>query len=390
MSPQEIVMLNMNTCQAYLQGVSNRNWQVLQELLRRESVKQVLAVDFPPLNLKQQLRFLIKGSKASGQVIAKGTFWQLVQVNKKLFVLSLLSKSYNQVQITRQIKKCIAILGFNNYSLWSYVPLLAECFGSLGEKQSVFDAVDNWQIHQSYNKPELRVELGKSYQIISKKADVVFTVAKDLLKLFPEHKNIHWIPNGVDLEHFAGAKTIPLEIKKLPRPIIGYHGVIQNRVDLDLLEKIAKQFNQGSLVLIGPTWPNFLAKIRPKSPEKKRLAKYNNVHFLGAVAYQKLPSYIAGFDVGIIPHLKTEFTETMNPLKLYEYLACGKPVVATPIAGVEQFSQLIKIASSQDEFCQQIKQSLSLNSPDLIKKRQASVVNYSWKRRVDQMLSYLA
>lgn len=390
MTPCPVVMINMNTYRAFSQGVSNRNWQILQELLKRPQITQVLAVDFPPTSFKQKLRFYLKDFSLPYELIKKRSDFRLFRINEKLAVLSLPTRATCEKKITAQIKYGIDLLGIKNYLLWSYNPLLADCLGELKETKTVFDAVDNWLWHQSYqNKPKLLAQLNKNYQLIAQKADVIFTVSQDLLELFPVHKNIHWIANGVEIEHFSQAENIAEPIINLPHPIIGYHGVIQNRLDLDILEEIAKQFTTGSLVLIGPTWPMYLAKIRPKSIEKARLAKYPNVHFLKAVPYSELPRYIAGFDVGIIPHKKTKFTETMNPLKLYEYLASGKPIVATPIAGIEQFPHLIKTASAKEEFCQQIKQALSENNPALIKQRQDAVSAYSWHSRVDKILSYL-
>lgn len=379
MTPLSVVMICMNTYRAFTQGVSNRNWQVLQEFLKRQDIDRVLAVDFPPVYCKQQLRFFLKDSKISGKIIKRGYPWKLTQINNKLFVLSTLTKSRHEVKITKQIKQCLWALNFKDFILWSYVPLLSDCFGKLGEKNSVFETVDNWLLHQSYkNKPRIKNQLERNYQIISQKADFIFTVAKDLLTLFPDHQKKYWIPNGVNLDHFIKHGPIPKSLNDLKRPIIGYVGTIENRVDFKIINALAEKFKTGSLVMIGPNWSKYRYK-----------KKYANLHYFGPVSYADLPSYLAAFDVAIIPHLENEFTRTMNPLKLYDYLAAGKPVVTTPVAGVEQFHEQIRIARSSEEFCREVSNSLGLNTQELISKRREAVRPLSWKNKIDQMFSYL-
>lgn len=379
MTPQNVVMICMNTWQAFSQGVSNRNWQVLQELLKRPDIDRVLAVDFPPISFLQQLRFFFKDSRISGKIIKMGSSWKLTQINNKLFVLSTMTKSTNEAKITKQIRQCIRILNFKNFILWSYVPLLADCLGKLGEKMSIFETVDNWSLHQSYqNKPKIKNQLEKNYQIIAQKADFIFTVAEDLLLLFPDHQKKYWIPNGVNLDHFIKNGSIPQSLDDLRRPIIGYVGTIENRVDFTIISALAEKFKTGSLVMIGPKWSKY--------PYEK---KYPNLHFFGPVSYADLPRFLAAFDVAIIPHLDNEFTRTMNPLKLYDYLAAGKPVVTTPVAGTEQFRGQTRIARTAEEFCREVVNSLELNTQELIYKRREAVRPLSWKNKVDQMLSYL-
>lgn len=391
MTKTDIVVLNMNTYSAYRLGVSNRNWQILKQLIGRDDVNRILAVDFPPIQPRQTLRAYLKDFRIPGQVIKKRPNSRLKQIDQKLFVYSTTTRINQKDKIRQQIQECLDILEFKDFFLWSYLPFLSNCIGKLGEKISVFDAVDNWIYHQSYaDNPELVNQLKKDYATIREKADIIFTVSEDLLKLFPIRKNIFWIPNGVDFEHFSRETEIPKLFSYFQKPLIGYVGVIQNRVDIDILTEVARKFYQCSIILIGPTWPRYFKSLRPKSPEVARLEKYSNIYFLGPVSYQNLPDYLAAFDVAIIPHKKNEFTSSMDPLKLYEYLAAGKPVVTTPVAGVGKFGDIVKIANTKDEFCQKIKESFSLNTSTLAKQRRSSMRFHSWKNKVNDMFSRIS
>ncbi|NQU99602.1 MAG: glycosyltransferase, partial [Parcubacteria group bacterium] len=114
-----------------------------------------------------------------------------------------------------------------------------------------------------------------------------------------------------------------------------------------------------------------------------------NIYFLGRIKYQELPNYLNNFDIAIIPHKINDFTKSMNPLKLYDYLACGKPIITTPVAGIDNFRDLISIASPKEEFNNKIQEALQNNNRDLEEKRIDSVRDYSWKSRVNKMMSYI-
>jgi glycosyltransferase involved in cell wall biosynthesis len=136
----------------------------------------------------------------------------------------------------------------------------------------------------------------------------------------------------------------PMELSALPKPIIGFWGVFDERMDGTILTDVAKRFASGSVVVLGPIDRN--TKLFEKSP---------NIHFFGSIPYKELPSWASGFDVCILPYKVDESTQSINPLKLREYIATRKPVVATALPEVLRLSQFIRIAA-QNNFAEAVYQ----------------------------------
>lgn len=374
-----IVMINMSSYSEWEKGVVNRNYHVMNNLLKDLRVNKILAVDFLPFTVKRAIRSHLENIVLgpSGEVILRRLFSRLVAINDKLYVFSTVNSFFSWSKVTKQLKKIIQKLNLgDNLVLWSYFPFYIGGFGKLSEKISVFDTVDNWIEHSSYTK--YKEVLRNNYNFIDQKANLIFTVAPELLRIFNRKKNIYWIPNGIDIEHFqTKAKIISRKIANLPHPIIGYVGTIQSRIDLNLIKYLAQKNPDKSIVLVGPVWPE---------TDKDLVKDLTNVHFLGSVSYQETPGYFQQFDVGIIPHVISEFTKSMNPLKIYEYLACEKPVVTTPVAGSEMFGDLIEVASTYEEFNQKIQKVLKGDNKEARKKRLEALTPHTWQSRVERML----
>jgi len=282
--------------------------------------------------------------------------------------------------LVKTIRKLVEKLEMRNPLLWVSNPLMAKHIGRLGEKLSVFDAIDDWTLHPQ--KKLITKSTGRGYEIAAKKADIIFTVSNSLAKkLGQNRKDVYRISNGVNLELFQPrGYQVPPEMALLPRPIIGYVGALQERVNISILETIARKTPQSSLVLIGPlVSPNHF----------KNLEAYSNIHFLGEKPYEKIPGYLHFCDVCILPHTRNDFTMSMNPLKLYEYLAMGKPVVTTDIPGLEEFGSLIKRASSGDRFIQLINESVAKSENGLPERCKEFVSHRSWDKKVDTMLEII-
>ena len=196
--------------------------------------------------------------------------------------------------------------------------------------------------------------------------------------VFENSEKVHWFPNGVDLKHYQQEYSIiNRDIGSLAKPIIGYVGTIQDRLDVELLEYLIKQNSDKSFVLVGPVWHKQI---------KEKLNNYKNVYFLGRKSYQEIPMYIQQFDVGIIPHKIDRFIKFTNPMKMYEYLACGKPIVSTSGAGVDLFSEYIQITNDFKQFNLYLNQALKNNTSELITERLEVIQDHSWLKRVDKML----
>lgn len=391
----DLVMISMSSVSEWQRGVVNRNRLILRNLKRRPEINKVFVVDFLPFTAKRALRNWVQNILfgIKGKIIKTRLFDRCVEYDG-IYVYSTIESFWSADAVIKKINKLIKKLGFENILLWSYQPMFVNYFGRLNEFISVFDAVDNWYENVHYRPYKLRLK--ENYTYIAKNVDVIFTVAEDLVHFFKDlgrTRNLYWIPNGIEYEDFENPPATPAYLKKffykLRPPIIGYIGTIQNRLDFELIDYIAKMRPNWNIVLAGPTWPVYFKRFRPIPTQLKEIKKNINVYFTGRIPYQYMPYVIGQFDVGIIPHKIDSFVKSMNPMKMYDYLAAGKPIVSTPGAGVELFNDLISIAHNKNEFVLHIEQALKNDSSLLRAKRKARVKNHSYKNRVRQMFNYL-
>ena len=381
----DIVMFSMSDWNDWnKKGIVNRNYHILNQLLKNDKIGKILHVDFLPYIKKRALRSYFENQilSTNGQVVKRGSTSILKKVSEKLYTYSTIDSIFNEEKVYEKINKVISSLKLENIILWSYFPIFTGYFDKIKSEIKIFDTVDNWTEHNNFKN--FKERLKENYNSIDQKADLIFTVSEALTKLFKNNKNVHWIPNGVDVEKFKNY-NLKFKIKDqrsqiVKKPIIGYVGTLQDRIDFELISYLSEKNPDKSIVLIGPTWSD--AKI-------DEIKNKENIYLLGRIKYQELPNYLNNFDVAIIPHKINKFTKSMNPMKLYEYLACGKPVVTTPVAGIDNFKDLISIASTKEEFNNKIQLALQNNNKDLEKKRIESVRDYSWKSRVDKMISYI-
>jgi UDP-galactopyranose mutase len=185
------------------------------------------------------------------------------------------------------------------------------------------------------NMDELSAFRGASPELLSlerelfARADIVFTGGASLYEAKrARHRNVHLFPSSIDFEHFARARRFegaePDDQAAVPRPRLGFFGVIDERMDVDLVRDVAALKPDWHLMMIGP-----VVKIDPAI-----LPRRDNIHWLGGKGYQELPRYLAGWDVGLMPFALNESTRFISPTKTPEYLAAGVPVVSTPITDV--------------------------------------------------------
>lgn len=380
----DVIMFNMSNYSEWDEGVSNRNWHILRQLANRPEIGKILAVDYLPLTWKRAVRNykedLVLNIK-DGQVLKRKLTSKISKLGDNIYVYSDISFWLRPQQVMKKIKRTALELNFGDFVVWSFFPFIAPYWHDLGQKLTIFDAVDNWLLHSSYTKQKTRLE--QSYELIKTSADLIFTVSHGLLNFFDNQPNVYWIPNGVDLKHYSKKfALINRDIANIPKPIIGYIGVIQDKVDFELIKYLAQNNPQKSIVLVGPVW-------NAQDKAKQELSQEKNVYFLGYKKYQEAPMYIQQFDVGIIPHKKSGFSASTNPMKIYEYLACGKPVVASHNIGTENVNEIINVAETYEDFNVRVNEALESNDPTAEEKRRDFVRKYSWSSTVDRMLELI-
>jgi len=410
----EIIMFNMSGYSEWQKGIANRNYHLFRKLLENDAVGRIICVDFLPFTFKRAIRNywqnIFKGEK--GEVIFRDLTTRVIRIphsQTEVYVFSTIDSIFSSAMVIKKINKVLSkIFQLSNYPttrlprvIWSCFPMFVDYFSAKGGSASggenllhdltVFDAVDNWIEHPSFIKQ--KEKLNKNYQIIAGKSDLIFTVSENLLgffKNFGREKDIYWIANGVDVVHFMEKSTTkPEDLKNIPRPIIGYVGIIQQRLDIDLLEYLAEKNPEKSFVLIGPLWPVYFQKIRKPAIEIQRLKKYKNIYLLGQKNYLQTPDYIKNFDLAISPHRLNNFVKYTNSLKVLEYLACGQPVVSTPPSGVERFSHLVYIAQDYQDFNKKMEMALRENNEELKNQRISQMKNQDWSFKIEEMIKLI-
>jgi glycosyltransferase involved in cell wall biosynthesis len=259
----------------------------------------------------------------------------LREVEPNLFVLhplvvpaygSPVMRAVNRHLLRLQVRRAMRRLGFERPINWVFNPAAALVAGTLGEERIIYYCVDEYAALNGVPATSL-VQLERE---LLERADVVIVSAARLLESKRRHNpRTHLVRHGVDFDHFRTAldpaTPVPPEIAALPRPVIGYFGLIADEwVDVELLARVAEHFRSGSVVMLG--------KI---AMDVRRLRALPNVHLLGRKPYGMLPAYAKGFDAALIPFPRNEATIHSNPLKAREYLAAGLPVVSTPVPEVE-------------------------------------------------------
>jgi glycosyltransferase involved in cell wall biosynthesis len=225
---------------------------------------------------------------------------------------------------------------------WYYTPMMLPFSREIDPDVTVFDAMDELSKFKFAPTHLLKLE-----QELIDRADVVFTGGSSLFEAKKDrHDNVHCFPSSVDRAHFCKARARgfePADQEDLPRPRLGFYGVIDERFDTELLDRVAAMRPDWTFVMVGP-----VVKIAPED-----LPKRPNIHYLGGKTYDQLPAYLSGWDVALMPFAMNESTEFISPTKTPEYLAGGRPVVSTPIKDVvRHYGHLegVKIASTPEEF----------------------------------------
>ena len=285
-----------------------------------------------------------------------------------------------------RLKLTMKKLGFYRPIIWLSQPWMGKFIGSFDERLVIYHVVDEYLAYGNMNA-ERKAKTKKLERQVLEKADLVIVVSDKLKNskgVFNKH--IHVVSNGVDYKSYDRAllsdNQSPTDISRLPKPIIGYSGLIAKRLDLELLEHIAVTRPEWSVALIGAI------DDRECESELNRLKRLHNIHFLGLKDIKDVPFYVKAFDVGVIPYVINEESENLSPLKLYDFLAMGLPIVTTNFTAAREFKNLVYIADSKETFIHYIERALIENDDSIFAERRSVASLNSWENRVKQ-LSFL-
>ncbi|MCP4632288.1 MAG: glycosyltransferase [candidate division Zixibacteria bacterium] len=317
----------------------------------------------------------------------KKFFKGIVEVEPNIFELSPIVIPLYKYKIFRRINKHILkflVRGFlrknkiKEFIQWSSCPTSVIAVNAMGEKSNVYYIGDEFSEFTQFDSGLV----GLLERELLIKSDILFVVSDKLVETKSQFNPlVYKIPHGCDFKHFSSTRNlsendIPAELRKIKSPIVGYYGLIRDWFDFEMLREIFSRNKEWNLVLIGPS-----------DTDTSVIEQLPNVHFLGPKPYEQLPRYIRGFDTCIIPYRKTEITINANPLKLLEYLASGKPIVTTDLPAVHQYSEGLKIASTNEEYEKAINSTLNDDSFELMEKRIQIARENSWDNRVDTIES---
>ena len=294
------------------------------------------------------------------------------------------SDSENTIESLRHLLQIfMATMEIKEHVAWYYTPLSLAFSDHLRSELVVYDCMDELS---SFNfAPPALKEWEK--QLLAK-ADLVFTGGMHLYEAKKAlHSNVHGVPSGIDIDHFINARKFerdPDDQLSIPHPRIGFYGVVDERFNIELLRAMADQKTEWQFIIIGPT-----VKIDPAT-----LPNGKNIHFLGMKDYDELPSYLAGWDVAMMPFALNEATKYISPTKTPEFLAAGKPVVSTSIHDVVHpygDKKLVSIADSPQEFIAAIEQYLSIErSKNWLKEVDSLLQTMSWDdiwKKMDELMN---
>ena len=302
----------------------------------------------------------------------------------------------NDRYIAYHLKKLIHRLELTNPVFVTNTPLGNQLADSYTWTAVVYDVIDDF-IAASWAPKDATFREEALFQ----KADTVFTGTHSLYeKKLPRHPQVEFIPCGVEVDHFLKANNsdtkLPADAADLPKPIFGYFGALNERIDSDLLVQLACAFPHGTVLLIGPIFADFgLSDFQdewasvlpnPQAPGFKLKPNPSNIKILGIRSYDQLPGYLKAFDVCLLPYVINQVTKDIHPVKILEYLAAGRPVISTPLPDVEKFySKAVYIADSSESFAEKARLALKENTPEKQQQRTEFARPKTWENMTLRM-----
>ncbi len=265
------------------------------------------------------------------------------------------------------VQKLLADEGIEQYVVWCYTAMAYPLAAAIARDGVVFDVMD--ELSAFKNAPPEMLENERNLLGL---ADVVFTGGPSLYRAKKDrHSNAHCFPSSVDAKHFATAKADSSlaeadEQAHIPHPRLGFYGVIDERMDLALLDAMAKAHPEWQIVMVGP-----VVKI-----DHADLPRHANIHYMGQRSYPELPRFLRGWDVCLLPFAQNDSTKFISPTKTLEYMAAERQIVSTPIRDVaEPYGDVVLLGDTAQEFIQGCEAALAMSEDEQTKRVRAHAGN---------------
>jgi glycosyltransferase involved in cell wall biosynthesis len=252
----------------------------------------------------------------------------------------------NRLLLQFGLSRCLANVGMRYELCWTYNPKTHQLVNLERFDRVVFHCVD--EIKAQPNMPA--DELEQAERELVSRSDICFVTAPHLLETRRTwNSNTHYFSNVADFSHFRSSVQesveIPDDLKQISEPRIGFVGALSTyKVDFTLITEMARQHPEWSIVLIGKVGEG------ERNTDVSILRAHPNIHLLGPRAYGDLPRYLKGLDVAILPCQLNDYTRAMFPMKFFEYLAAGRPVVSTNLHALQDYGHVAKLAQDSNEF----------------------------------------
>ena len=338
------------------QGFRDRDTHLLEYLISQGRFRKVLIVD-RPVSLVEMAARGGGWRVAAGRRMAGGLGWRLSMLVEGVFVIDVLQpalvgplllrrgwwgRAYASRRLARLVRNACTRIGLRDTVALLHHPFAIRLLDRVPYQRLVFDAMDNFGKIEHFGRVRTIVE--GQYREILRKAHRILAVSSEAKRnVFADDAKVAVLPNGVDVELFetAGESLDSRSIKGKGGPIVGYVGTLAERVNVELLEQLAARCPDYRFVLVGPVVGRRLFR---------RLMRCPNVWLYGNVHYRNVPSILKAFDVCMLPLSVGRYENDGDYIKLYEYVAARRPVICTPVMGIERFAGAVRVASTVEEF----------------------------------------